>query len=133
MAGRSVLMKLGRAMAVPEVEVVVSEAQGEDMEAAVDSVAEEVEVAEDMEATGAMGIGAMAAETEVMAATEAMVEETEAMAAAAADTGAAVAAVATPPAVATGIIGVMVVMGIVLREDPTGTDMTAMDNMTVDG
>jgi len=102
MAGRSVSMKLGRGMAVPEVEVVVSEAQGEDMEAAADSVEEEV--AEDMEVTGATEIGAMvAAETEVMAATEAMVEETEAMAVAA-DTGAAVEAVATPPVVATEII-----------------------------
>jgi len=104
MAGRSVSMKLGRGMAVPEVEVVVSEAQGEDMEAAADSVVEEVEVAEDMEVTGATEIGAMvAAETEVTAATEAMAEETEAMAVAA-DTGAAVEAVATPPVVATEII-----------------------------
>jgi len=110
-------MKLG--MDVPEV-VVVTEAEGEDME-----VAEEAEVVEDTEVTGAMGIGVMVVETEVMAEeTEAMAEETEATADPVADTGAAAAAVATPPAVATGIIRVMVVMGIVLREDPTGTDMT---------
>jgi len=96
MAGRSVSMKLERGMAVPEVEVVVSEAQEEDMEAAADSVVEEVEVAEDMEVTGVTEIGAMvAAETEVMAATEAMAEEREAM---------AVEAVATPPVVVTEII-----------------------------
>jgi len=104
MAERSVSMKLGRGMDVPEVAVVVSEAQGEDMEVAADSAVEEVEVVEDTEVTGAMGIGAMAAvETEVMAATGAMVEETGATAVVA-DTGAAVEAVATPPAAATGII-----------------------------
>ena len=44
MEGRSVSMRPGRGMDAPEVAVEVLEAQGEDMEAAVDLVAEEVEV-----------------------------------------------------------------------------------------